>query len=383
MDFRKQAYSAGLTALFCVALAGCERPPEPQAEPPHSVEGTTIIFPAGNHKADDIKTRDLALKPAPVTRLNGRLAWNEDFTVRVFTPYGGRVERILVQPGATVRKGEPLAVIASPDFGATQAEARRAAADHALAEKNAARVRELAEHGVASRKELQAAEAELARASAEFERNERRLALHGGRRDGIDQTYTLASPISGVVVERNINPGQELRPDQNAGGAPPLFVVTDPSQLWAIIDAAERDLPRLAVGRAITINSPAYRDEHFRAKITAVSDFLDPSTRTIRVRASLMNTGRRLKADMFVTAEVEPENERVLLVPTKAVFFQEGKNYAFVAEGEGRYTRREVLLEDVYGDEVEIIEGLNAGEKVVTQGALMLQQILKPRRVMK
>jgi len=372
-----------LAVIACLALVACQPEQPPAEEPPHKVEGTTIIFPAGSHKADDIRTRDLALRPAPLTRLNGRLAWNEDVTVRVYTPYGGRVERILVQPGATVKKGQPLAVIASPDFGQTQAEARRAAADHALAEKNLARLRELADNGVASRKDLQTAETDLARARTELERTERRLALHGGRREAVDQTYTLASPIAGIVVERNINPGQELRPDQNAPGAPPLFVVTDPTQLWAIIDAAERDLPRLQVGRAITVNTPAYRDEHFRARITAISDFLDPATRSVKVRASLNNTGRRLKADMFVTAEVESDHERVLLVPTKAVYFQEGKNYAFVLEGDGRYARREVQLDDVYGDEVEVIEGLNAGEKVVTQGALMLQQILKPRRVMK
>jgi cobalt-zinc-cadmium efflux system membrane fusion protein len=282
-----------------------------------------------------------------------------------------------------VKSGQALAVIASPDFGQAQSDARRAASDYGLAEKNFARVRELAQHGVAAGKELQNAEAEYARARAELDRTQRRLALYGGRRDGVDQTYTLTAPIAGMVVERNINPGQELRSDQITSNAPPLFVITDPGQLWAQIDAAERDLPKLRVGKAITLHTPAYRDEPFHATVAAISDLLDPSTRTVKVRAVLANPQRKLKAEMFVTAEVDADNEMVLLVPTKSVYFQGGQNYVFVEDGGGRYTRREVQLDDVYGNEVEVVQGIGHGEKVVTQGSLMLQQILKPRRVQK
>jgi membrane fusion protein, heavy metal efflux system len=199
----------------------------------------------------------------------------------------------------------------------------------------------------------------------------------------VDQTYTLTSPIAGMVVERNINPGQELRAEQVTSNAPPLFVITDPGQLWALIDAAERDLGKLRVGKVITLHTPAYRDEPFQATVAAISDFLDPSTRTVKVRAVLQNPSRKLKAEMFVTAEIDADNEMVLLVPTKSVYFQGGRNYVFVEDGGGRYTRREVQLDDVYGDAVEVIQGLGDGESVVTTGSLMLQQILKPRRVQK
>ncbi len=372
------------TICFSVALlAACGKPVEQVPEPEHKVEGNSIHFPPGNHEVDNIQTVQVKRQLAPSTRLNGRLAWNEDRTVRIYTPFGGRVEKILVQPGMTVKSGQALAVIASPDFGQAQSDARRAASDFALAEKNVARMRELAEHGVAAAKELQNAEAEYARTRAELDRTQRRLALYGGRRDGVDQTYTLTSPIAGVVVERNINPGQELRSDQITSNAPPLFVITDPGELWALIDASERDLGRLRPGKIIALHTPAYRDEHFDARITAISDFLDPSTRTLKVRGILRNPSRKLKAEMFITAEVDADNERVLLVPTKSVYFQGGQNYVFVEDGERHFTRREVQLDDVYGNEVEIVQGLGEGEKVVTQGSLMLQQILKPRRVQK
>lgn len=374
-----------LVTAACLAaalLAGCNKPPEVARDPDHKVDGNSILFPPGNREIDSIQAIQVKRQRAPSRRLNGRLTWNEDRTVRIYTPFGGRVERILVQPGMPVKKGQPLAVIASPDFGQAQSDARRAQSEFELAEKNLARVRELARNGVAAAKELQNAEAEHARARAERDRTQRRLALYGGH-DSVDQTYTLTSPIAGTVVERNINPGQELRSEQIASNAPPLFVITDPSQLWAVIDAAERDLVKLRPGKVVTLHTPAYRDEPFQATVTAISDFLDPATRTLKVRASLPNPGRKLKAEMFVTADVDADNEMVLLVPTKSVYFQGGKNYVFVDDGGGHYTRREVELDDVYGNEVEVVQGLGEGEKVVTQGSLMLQQILKPRRVQK
>ena len=375
-----------LAAAICLSvslLGACHKPTEAPSEPEPRVEGDAIVFPQGSHETASIQAVEIRRQRAPAIRLNGRLTWNEDRTVRIYTPFGGRVEKIPVQPGMTVKAGQALAVIASPDFGQAQADARRAASDFALAEKNVARVRELEQNGVAARKELQNAEAEYGRARAELDRTQRRLSLYGGRRDGVDQTYTLTSPLAGVVVEKTINPGQELRPEQMTSNAPPLFVITDPSQLWAQIDALEKDLAKLRVGKTITLHTPAYRDEPFSARVTAISDFLDPVTRTLKVRAVLDNSSRKLKAEMFVTAEVDADGEMVLLVPTKSVYFQGGHNYVFIEDGGGRYSRREVQPDDVYGADVEIVRGLAEGEKVVTQGSLMLQQILKPRRVQK
>lgn len=120
--------------------------------------------------------------------------------------------RIAAQPGDRVKAGQALAYLASPDFGQAQADAGKAQADIALAEKNLARIRELHDNGVAPRKDLSQAEAEHARARSELARAQGRVRLYGGG-TGIDQTLALKSPIAGTVVERNLNPGQELRSD--------------------------------------------------------------------------------------------------------------------------------------------------------------------------
>lgn len=366
-----------------LALGGCTKAPEPTPPPQPRTEGERIIFPEGAAQIASIRSQVINMQPVPSAHLNGRVTWNEDRTVRVYTPFAGRVERLLVQAGERVAKGQALAVIASPDFGQAQSDARRAESDFALAEKNIARLRELEQNGVAARKDVQAAEADHARAAAELARSRRRLELYGGAGKGVDQSYTLTSPIAGVVVEKNINPGQELRPDQAISNAPPLYTVTDPAALWVMIDASERELPLLKVGKAITIRTPSYADEKFPAQIASVADFLDPTTRTIKVRAALSNPARKLKGEMFVTADIDTDGAMELLVPSRAMYFQTDKHYLFIDEGGGKFARRIVKAGDVRDSRTEILDGLREGEKVVIDGALMLQQMLQPRRVQK
>ena len=184
-------------------------PPRTKLSRNAKVEGETITFPHGSPQLASLNSEPAIERPGAQNILNGRLAWNEDKTVRIYTPFAGRVSRILVQPGDKIRAGETLAVIASPDFGQAQADARRAQGDYALAKQNLARVKDLHEHGVAAAKDLNATEADYARAESELQRTQARIKLYGGGTN-VDQTYALRSPLGGVVVEKNINPGQEL-----------------------------------------------------------------------------------------------------------------------------------------------------------------------------
>ena len=374
-----------LTFAFAAALywlAGCSEAPKPAAVPAAKLDGEAIIFPKDSPQLKSLLMEVAELRPSSVLRLNGRLSWNEDRTVRIFTPFAGRVSSILVQPGDNVRQGQTLAVIASPDFGLAQAETRRAQGDFALAQQNLARVRELHQHGVAAAKDLNAAEADFARAESESKRTEARLKMYGGGSE-IDQTYALKSPLAGVVVEKNINPGQELRPDQMTSNGPALFVITNPASLWLLLDAAEKDLASLAVGGVVSVQVPAYPKGEFSAKVVSISDFLDPQTRTVKVRAVIDNSARKLKGEMFVNAEIKSTHASVIKVPSRAVIFQGGKFFVFVDEGDGRFVRREVVTGDTDEGYVTIESGLAAGQKVVAEGALLLQQILAPRRVVK
>jgi len=362
-----------LAAAMLVAECG-DRDKKAEAPPPR-LENGRVVFSEGNPQLASLQSDTVKVGVPQQLKLTGRLVWDEERTVRLYPPFAGRVARILVKPGDVVKVGETLAQLFSPDFGQAQAEARKAQTDFALAKKNLERSRDLNAAGVAARKELNAAEADYARADAELARAEGRVKLYGGSGDTVDQTFSLRSPIAGTVVERNINPGQELRPDV-AAGAPAMFVVTDPSRLWVQLDANERDLSRLKKGTRASLRTGAWPDDVFEASVVAISDFIDPSTRTVKVRGTVDNRARKLKGEMFVTADMEGAPRTQVQVSEKAIVQANGRNYVFLEEAPGRYARVQVEIEGVRDGTAGVV-GLTQGQKVVVEGNLFLNRVYR------
>lgn len=354
-----------------LALAGCSAEPEGQKAAAITVDGDIALL-AEPDKATFLKIATAEKDKGGWLRLPGRLVWNEEKTVRVFPQVAGRVQKINIDVGNPVKIGQPLATLTSPDYGQALADARKARADAQLASQAVERNRLLREAGVVAEKDWQQTEAAAIAAKAEAERATRRLAGLGGDGDG---SYVLRSPLPGIIVERNLNPGQEYRPDQSSA---PLFVVTDPSSLWIQVDAAEADLGKLKKGEPLLIESKQYPGERFKGVIRHVADFVDPTTRTIKVRGELPNTDRRLKGEMFVNALVELEPTAALRVPASAVFLFGDKRYVFVEEAPGRYRRQAVEAGAEREGMVDVMTGLKEGDKVVAEGSLHLLKYFKP-----
>ena len=361
-------------------LTGCqstesktEQSPEPR------VEQNKLVLPAGSAQLSTLAIESVQPQAATTLRFNGRLIWDDNVTVRIYSPFAGRVSRIAAEPGQALKQGDTLALIASPDFGQAQADARKAATDYILAERTVSRIRDLFEHGAAAQKELQSAEADVARALSEKQRTEARLALYGNTTNSIDQLYMLKTPLDGIVVEKNINPGQEVRSDQMLASSSqlfsPLFVVTDPTRLWLLLDLNEHQLADIKAGQELVIRAAAYPDQEFHGKIDFVSDYLDSTTRTIKVRASVDNSSRALKAEMLVRAELSTAHPTGLNISSSAVFLRGDKHYVFVEEERGTFSRREVKIGPEQGDKVAVLEGVQPGQRVVTGNCLLLEQI--------
>ena len=370
---------AGVVAALGVgwALSACS-PPPPAARPAIPdvrIEGTTIVFPKDSPQLGTLKVTEANPERASYVRINGRITWDESRTSRVGSAMVGRVTDIVRAPGDRVRRGDVLAVLSSPEFGITQSEARRSETDLRQAERALARSRELHQAGVIPTKELQLAEADAERARSERERTAARERLQGGA-GAIDQRYRIVAPIDGVVVMRNLTPGQEVRPDQ---GDTPLFVISDPTRLWIALDVPEMLSQEIAVGEAVRISVPALPSEIFPARVEYVADFLDPQTRMIKARAAVANADRRLKAEMFATADVEIPPSSALRVPSAALFLQGDTYYGFVEEATGRFTRRSVRAEEAPLGTMRVLGGLRPGERIVSEGALLLQQLLNQR----
>ena len=372
-------------ALFLaatLALGGCGRraTEAPQKEP--TVEGSSVSLPAPSPQLDSVATEPAQSAKPSALQLNGRLAWDDDATVRVYSAFGGRVTRIAVQIGQSVHRGDVLAELASPDYGQAQADAHSAASALRLAERTAARAQDLFDHGAASRRDLDAAEADLDRAKAERERTLARLTAYGEKEGAVNGTFALRAPIDGEVVERNLTPGQEVRPDQILAGTPaltaPLFTITDPTRLWVVLDVSEHDAPELHRGQPCVIRPHMHADGDFPGSISSVSEFLDPTTRTVKARATVANAERQLRAEMLVTVEVAPDDAKsVQEVPARAVFLEGEKHYVFVADGHGRFERKPVEIGAERGGRLQIRDGLESGASVVTDGALLLEKIYR------
>src|SRR6266705_3316571 len=334
------------------------------------LENGRIVFPQGSPQLNSFATEPVAASSPQQLRLTGRIVWDENRTVRLFPAFAGRVIHIQVKAGDRVKQGETLAVLASPDFGQAQADARRAQSDFALAEKNLSRLRELHAAGVSPRKELITAEADYARAEAELARASGKIRLYGGGSESVDQNLALASPIDGIVVERNINPGQELRTDLQLSNSPAMFVITDPSRLWVQLDATESQLASLKRGQTVTLRSSAWPEEGFAATIETIS-------RTVKVRGSVVNRDRKLKGEMFVTAELQDRSRADLQLPERALVLSGGSYYVFVEESPGRFAWSEVKIEGVRDGVAGVVSGVNLGQKVVVEGTLLLHRLYR------
>ena len=363
-----------LLALAAASLAACQDKPAPAAAVPLPIiENQQLRYPAGHPQlALLLTTEAVAAQRVPVV-LPARLVWDETRTQRIYPAFAGRVTRIHADVGQAVQAGQVLAELASPEFGAAQAEHARAQADAQLARQALTRQRELFEAGVLARKELELAEAERARAEAELARTHARTRLYGSS-EGVNLQLGLRAELRGTVVERNLNPGQEVRPE---GTGAPLFVVSDPARLWVQIDAHEADVRELRPGATVRLVVPVLGEQAFTARVAAVTDQIDPATRTIKVRAVVDNPQRLLKSEMLAQAHYERELAQSVEVPASAVFLRGKQHYVFVQSAPGVFAPRDVTLAHEGGQKVLIGTGLQVGERVVAQNGLLLARELR------
>jgi membrane fusion protein, heavy metal efflux system len=372
--------------LVVLYLFGCSKKSTTEAGPvePAHVTFKTVEFPKGSPQLNAIRTTEA--KPFQQTEqsFTGQLVWNENCTNRVFSPVAGRIESVVAEIGKKVNKGDDLALMRSPDYGQAQADYRKATSDLAQAGKTLARVKALREHGAAAIKDVESGQADYDRALSEKQRAELRLQLLGSVGGDFSDLYHVTAPIEGIVVDRNVNVGQEVRSDIVLAGTPqlavPMFTITDPSKLWVQLDVPEREISKLQPGQPLEVRTSAYPERVFEGRVDLVGASLDPQTRVIHARGSIDNSQGLLKAAMYVTVNVKEllaSNPEVVL-PTRAVFFLDGKYFVFLETGPWKYEKREVVVTREVSGGMVIIGGgaLRAGDRVVSEGNLLLNEML-------
>ncbi|MGO9766711.1 MAG: efflux RND transporter periplasmic adaptor subunit [Myxococcaceae bacterium] len=287
---------------------------------------------------------------------------------RISPPLAGHVEKLLVHLGDRVEKGQPLFLLSSPDLAQAQADYVRAKSGLSQAQKTYARQKDLTEHGIGAQRELEQAEADRTVAQSELERARKRLEQLGVSVDAPPGPLVVRSPIAGRVVDLAVT-GGEFKNDPNAV----LMTVADLSTVWLTASVQEKDVRKVKVGDEAAAVFSAYPDERFVGKVFSVADLLDLDTRTVKVRVSVDNPEGRFKPGMFATVRFSGTSIPRVVVPSTALVLRGDESFAYVEVAPWVFEPRRVVTGQQQGDVTVITEGLDAGTRVVTTSAVVLQ----------
>ena len=379
-----------LTLLSATVNIGCRQ------TPPATSSANSSPTPAAQSSA--IETEIVAPQSiAGVIPATGKILVPEDRVAVIGPVNEGRIVRLYAGQGTRVRKGQKLAELESADVDQAEADYLKALADYEnalrssaaevkLAQESYDRNKQLYEQKITAGKNLQSAEhdLEVAKAARESSVNGTKATLTAARRHllllGISHatidalakktdlaaTFSLNSPIDGIVVERNATVGASVGTDAN------LFKIIDLSHVWIDADVFEKDLPRVRPGQEVKLTVTAFPQSTFSGKVILINSVVDPETRTVKVRTEVANPDGRLKPDMFANVQIVTElNRAAISIPQSAVLNDEGKTIVFVAAGNG-YQKRQVQAGIQNNDRVEIVDGITAGDKVVVKGNYLL-----------
>ena len=343
---------------------------EPSRAAKAKMPAGTVRFAPEAPELSSLKVISVSAQALPLSEpISARIAYDESVTTRITSPVLGRVLALHAEIGDAVTRGTVLAEIDSPDLASAEADWRKARADQVRKKLALDRAHTLLDAGVLARKDAESAEADFQQAEAETRRASLRLKnLNAdGKQDG---RFTLKAPLAGIVVDRQINPGAEVRPELPN----PLFVITDFSRLWVIVDVPERDAAELRLGQAVTLETDAYPGRLFPAKIDRIALALDPATRRIQVRCAVRNADHRLKPEMFAKAAflAGDGSEQAIALPNTSLFTEGMYTYVFIERQPGWFERRRVTVRVKGRDNSFIDAGVRTGERVVTEGAFLL-----------
>jgi cobalt-zinc-cadmium efflux system membrane fusion protein len=324
----------------------------------------------------------------------GKVAVDEDRSTPVFSPYAGRVTKLLAKPGESVKQGQPLFTIeaadtvqAQNDFITAMTSLNKARSSVDLSDIQFKRAKDLYEGHAIPLKDYQQAEATQVQArndlrssttALEAARNKLRIlgftdeTINAFQDKGaINREITIHAPIAGTVVQRKIGPGQYV----NSGASDPVFVIGDLSTVWLTAFVRESDAAAVCIGQDITVNVMALPGRPLTAKINYVAAAIDPGTRRLLVRATIDNKDGLLKPEMFANVTIYSAGDRAApAVPKQALIYEGDRVRIWVARDDKSVELRQIKIGLINGNLVEVTSNLKPGEQIVTKGSLFIDR---------
>ena len=358
--------------------------PKPPPPPPAARPGT---FVANDQQWATLKFVTVSAQGfSSTSETDGKIATDDDRTTQVFSPYSGRVTKVFAKAGDVVKAGQPLFALQASEFVQGQSDLVAAVAQLKIASAADARQHELLRASGAALKDVEQADADLANAKAALEAVHGRLrilgktdaeiaALEKGAGDrGASAETIVTAPISGVVTLRAVGVGQNIGSVTN-GGSSPAFIVSDTSTLWLVGNLREDDAPSAKLGQTVQVRVPALPGQVFTAKVDFIAPTVDPSTHRVAVRARIANPGGELKPEMFANFTLVTSGVTDAVgVPEDAVIFEGDTARVWVAHDGRALELRQIKAGRTSDGVVEVLSGLQPGERVVTSGSLFIDR---------
>ncbi len=370
------ALTLGVVAVG-LALAGCAPKPDSQAKAAAEPARNVTLSAA---QLQHIRLHTIASAAFQKTlEASGVVDFDNDQATSVLAPFSGPVSRVLVSPGQQVRAGDVLATVDSPDFAATLGAYAKALATARTARQLAEADKDLVQHNGVSQREAQQAQTDAA--NAEADRDAALQALVALKIDpqtirDIQQGRAPAraegkirAPIAGTVAEKLITPGQLLQ-----AGTTPAFTVANLSRVWVMAQVPASDLASVAVGDLAEVET-GVGGKTIAGKVDNIAALVNPDTRAVIARVVVDNPAGLLKKQMYVRVRIRPRQQGAgLLVPVAAVLRDdENLPFVYVAQPGGAFARRHVTLGDRAGDQYQVSQGVQAGDRVVVDGGIFVQ----------
>jgi membrane fusion protein, heavy metal efflux system len=398
LDRRWKGLAVGVVVLSAIALwAHSWLPPKPIVPSDISSQsrrGTNRYTPTAAEWAS-ISVEPVTLRVFRVEhQTEGKISVDEDRSTPVFSPYAGRVTKLLAKPGDRVEQGQPLFVVeatdnvqAQNDFIAAVTTLNKAKSQFELAQIQNKRAQDLFAGKAIPLKDAQTAEAALVSAQNDVRSGEvaleavrNRLRILGFNDDAIAAFQTqgrispdtaIPAPLGGTVVQRKVGPGQYVA----TGATDPAFVIGDLSTVWVTAFVREVEAPDMAVGQDMTFTLLAFPGRIFTARINYVAAAIDSTTRRLTVRATTDNKEGLFKPEMFANVTIySGSDESSVAVPKQALIYEGDQVRVWVANTDHSLELRQVKAGLTSGELVAVHGNLGPGDKVVTKGSLFIDR---------
>ena len=313
-------------------------------------------------------------------KLSGEVSFNENKVVKVFPVSSGQVVSANVSLGDYVHAGQTLAVIRSADIAGNYADLSSAGNDITIAKRELDNQEHLYKAGIASEKEYIEAKQNYEKTVSNATKIRSQIRINGGGRTSANGTYVVTAPKSGYVVEKTINPGQFIRNDNGQT----LFTIGDINDVWIWANVYESDIARVKEGYTATVSTLAYPDTTFIGKVDKVNQILDPQTKVMKIRIVLPNSKGLLKPEMFANIMIEnTEAKKANVIPASALVSEDGKNFVVVYHAKCSLQIKEVQTLKTSGNIVYLKSGLERGEQVISNQALLFYRQLQEMQELK